>query len=185
MLNVIVLSVSIYLLVCWILLCWVSLYWVSLCWVSLCWVSLCWVSLGWMSLCWVSWRRTNLVSKKLPWTNTLAYSAAASATEKRTYYRRHQICSGVVKNSRSAVQLLFPPYTPENEDQVNKKCGTRLALVPTSLDRPLSLLKNILYLVTKWATLMIVFISFFILPLYPFLINIMVKWKCLPYTITT
>jgi len=40
----------------------------------------------------------------------------------------HQICSGVIKNPRSAVQLLFPPYTPEAEDQSTKKCGARLEL---------------------------------------------------------
>ena len=42
-----------------------------------------------------------------------------------------QICSGVIKNPRSAVQLLFPPYTPENEDLANRKCGTRFATKAT------------------------------------------------------
>jgi hypothetical protein len=39
MLNVVILSVAFYLLLCW----------VSLCWASLCWMSLCLVSLGWVS----------------------------------------------------------------------------------------------------------------------------------------
>ena len=47
----------------------------------------------------------------------------------------HEVCSDVTRNSRSAIQLLFPPYQPKYDlrNRLHKQCDKRIRLVRKTL----------------------------------------------------